>query len=386
MSFLPFFPAIVEGYGIEDEGLRAAWSGVLFGAAPLSAALMGPVWGSIGDRFGRKLMVVRALVAITVFVGLMYFATNPWQLLGLRLGQGVFSGFVPPSLTLVSVITPRALQGRVTGTLQTALPAGMISGPLIGAWIQSAYSIEAIFIFVATAAGAGAIVVLLFAKEDARLRSTLERFSPTSMLAGALRDLSSLWRNPALRFSISGLFCVQFALGTTNPILQLVVEDLWVGDPARVEALTALLFSALAVAAIFATPLWGRFGDRLGHRRTLFLTAGATFLLLGLHAAAWTYGILLGLRVLVGLTSPGANTAAFSLAATETRDEERGTALGAVFSARSLAISTGALLGGFLASVLGVRGLFLTVGVVLALVFFAATSRGGAQQGVGSEI
>jgi len=373
MSFLPFFPAVVEGYGIEDEGLRAVWSGVLFGAAPLSAALMGPVWGSLGDRLGRKPMVVRALCAITVFVGAMAFATTPWQLLALRLGQGVFSGFVPPSLTLVSVVTPRALQGRVTGTLQTALPAGMITGPLIGAWIQSVFSIQAVFLFVSLAAGAGALAVAFFAREDPRLRSTIERFSPTSMLAGAFRDLRALWRNEALRFSVGGLFCVQFALGTTNPILQLLVEEVWPGDPARVETLTALLFSALAVAAIVATPLWGRFGDTLGHRRVLHLSAGASFLLLGLHAAVAAYAVLFSLRVLLGLSSPGTNTAAFAMAAVETRDEQRGTALGAVFSARSLAVSSGALCGGGLASLLGVRGLFLTVGVGMALAFFASS-------------
>jgi len=384
MSFLPFFPALVEGFGIEDEGLRAVWSGVLFGAAPLSAALMGPVWGSLGDRLGRKPMVVRALCAITVFVGAMAFATSPWQLLALRLGQGIFSGFVPPSLTLVSVVTPRALQGRVTGTLQTALPAGMITGPLIGAWIQSVFSIQAVFLFVSLTAGAGALAVGLFAREDSRLRSTIERFSPTSMLAGAFRDLRTLWRNEALRFSVAGLFCVQFALGTTNPILQLLVEEVWRGEPARVETLTALLFSALALAAIVATPLWGRFGDTLGHRRALHLSAGASFLLLGLHAAVGAYALLFSLRVLLGLSSPGTNTAAFALATVETRDEERGTALGAVFSARSLAVSCGALCGGGLASLLGVRGLFWVVGVGMALALLAcsiAGRRGAAEEG-----
>ena len=48
------------------------------------------LWGALGDRVGRKLMIVRANMAIVVFVGLMAFVTSPWQLLALRLGQGLF--------------------------------------------------------------------------------------------------------------------------------------------------------------------------------------------------------------------------------------------------------------------------------------------------------
>ena len=88
-SFLPFFPSLLEEVGLEDVHERALWSGILFGAAPLSAAVMGPLWGSIGDRYGRKLMVVRPLVGLSVFVGAMAWAHSVWQLLLLRIAQGV---------------------------------------------------------------------------------------------------------------------------------------------------------------------------------------------------------------------------------------------------------------------------------------------------------
>ena len=366
MSFLPFFPTLLsEELGVVDESLRAVWAGVLFGAAPLAAAVMGPIWGSIGDRFGRKLMVLRALLAIALFVGLMGLAQNPWQLLALRLGQGVFSGFVPPSITLVSVVTPRDNQGRVTSALQTSLPAGMITGPLAGEWIQSHYGMRAVFLFVACAATLAALGVGLFASEDANLRATVERFSPTSVLATAARDMRELLQNPNLRLSLTVLFCVQFGLGATNPLLQIFVEDIWAGDPERVERLTAWLFSSMAVAGLVATPLWGHVGDRIGHARALTLAALATALALALHATAGVYWGLFLARIGVGLSAPGANTAAFGVAATETRGDRRGGAFGAVFSARALAVSLGAVSGGLLASILGMRGLFLSAGLAV---------------------
>ena len=74
-------------------------------------------------------MLLRANLAIVVFVGLMSLATSPFTLLALRLIQGIFSGFIAPSLTLVSVQTPADRQGRVAGLLHTSFLAG---GVLIG--------------------------------------------------------------------------------------------------------------------------------------------------------------------------------------------------------------------------------------------------------------
>src|SRR5262245_47640025 len=84
-SLLPFFPTLLEELGRPDPHARAVWTGILFGAAPLSAAFSGPVWGSIGDRYGRKLMVVRSLVGLACFVGPMAWARSAWELLALRL-------------------------------------------------------------------------------------------------------------------------------------------------------------------------------------------------------------------------------------------------------------------------------------------------------------
>ncbi|TAJ20671.1 MAG: MFS transporter, partial [Planctomycetota bacterium] len=98
-SFLPFFPSHLEAVGVEGRGLVAAWAGAVFGATPLAAALTGPIWGSLGDRVGRKAMLLRSLLATSLFVGLMGLASSPLQLLVLRLLQGAFSGVIAPSIT-----------------------------------------------------------------------------------------------------------------------------------------------------------------------------------------------------------------------------------------------------------------------------------------------
>ena len=363
MSFLPFFKSFLEELGVEGRVQLATWTGVAFGAAPLAAAFMGPVWGSIGDRFSRKLMVMRALVAIAVFVGLMSGVRSPWQLLALRLCQGVFSGFVPPSITLVSVGAPRESQGRVAGSLQGSLALGSILGPMFGALVQQHLGIRSVFLCVSGLAAASALLVGLLAHEGRELDQVVRRWSPTSVLTHAWNDLRSALSVRRIRGALGVLFCVQLGLGSTHPQMELLVHDVASGSPERLARLTALLFTTFALASVVALSTWGRLGDRRGHTRALVLCSALGAVLLGLHALAVTYALVLVGRLLLGLTLPGANACAFGVVATETPESRRGSAIGAAFSARAFAMSFGAMGGGVLTGIFGLRGLFLASGV-----------------------
>jgi MFS family permease len=57
---LPFLPLYVEHLGVSEPAAIVQWSGVAFGATFLSAAITAPLWGRLGDRYGRKLMLIRA--------------------------------------------------------------------------------------------------------------------------------------------------------------------------------------------------------------------------------------------------------------------------------------------------------------------------------------
>jgi DHA1 family multidrug resistance protein-like MFS transporter len=379
MSFIPFFPSYLEELGVRDRAAVQLWSGVAFGAAPLAAAVMGPIWGSIGDRFNRKLMVMRAMLAITLFVGLMGFVRSPWELLALRLCQGIFSGFIPPSITLVSVAAPRGVQGRVSGSLQGALALGSIVGPLFGAFLSVHLGLRGVFLCVAALSGASALLVGLFVREQRDLDATVASFAPTAILRNAFGDLRESLRLRSVRAALLLLFCAQIGSSAINPQLELFVRDVWTGDPARLKQMTGLAFSAFAGASLFAMPAWGRLGDRMGHARALRLSAVLGALALGLHALVSAYAALFGVRLLLGMTLSGTNATSFAVVATETPVARRGSAIGAAFSARAFAMSFGAIGGGALAGWVGLRGLFATAALLVGLgVWLAPRRRSGA--------
>jgi DHA1 family multidrug resistance protein-like MFS transporter len=367
MAFLPFFPSQLEHLGLTDRDEIATWAGVLYGAAPLFAALSSPLWGALGDRVGRRVMILRSMLAITLFVGAMSFATSPWELLALRIAQGLFSGFVAPSITLVSVQAPAEAQSRVSGWLQTSMVLGAILGPLAGELLRAEFGIDEVYLAVAVLSLVSAVLVLAFAHEDASSRrSDGQRLAPLGALQTLLRDVGELRGNVALRASILLLFCLQFGMGATNPLLELHVRDVksWLG---WLEPSTAALFFAMSAANLVAMPLWGRLGDRRGAYPTLRTCSILCAAALVAQGLAPSYEFLLLARVLFGAAMAGSAPLAFGVAAAESSASQRGGAIGVVFAARAFAIAVASMCGGALSVLVGVRGLFLGSAALLAL-------------------
>ncbi len=79
---LPFLPLYVEQLGVKDHAAIVQWSGAAFGATVLSAALTAPLWGRLADRYGRKLMLIRASLGMAIAMSLIGMAGNVYQLVG----------------------------------------------------------------------------------------------------------------------------------------------------------------------------------------------------------------------------------------------------------------------------------------------------------------
>ncbi|MEM9381722.1 MAG: MFS transporter [Planctomycetota bacterium] len=391
MSFLPFFPNLLEEMGVRGEASIGRWSGACFAAAPLTATFSAPLWGAIGDRFGRKVMVCRAMLAIAIFVGGMGFVTTPWQLLAMRFFQGMFSGFIPPSITLVSVSAPEDRQGRIAGNLATALAIGGLCGPLLGS-VLVAYlgSYQAVFFVVGSLALGSATLVWFGASEDSSKRretDSADRKSVGAVLRTTISDLGEVLASPTLRRTAFVVFALQFGLGAVNPTLVLYVEQLFEGvrlEGSVWETLTAFVdddglglrdrsialatslgFVVMAIANLVSLPLWGRYGDSIGYPRALMHCAVLSLLAIFVQAAAPLFLVLLAGRLLMGVGMAGIGPLAFGLAAGEASADRRGGAFGAMFSARTFAVATGGMVGGALYEPIGVRGVMLLSAALL---------------------
>ena len=103
----PFQPYYVQELGVTDLKQVEFWSGLLFAAQAIPMAIFAPIWGSLSDRYGRKLMVERAMFGGAVVLAAMGLVQNVQQLVILRVIQGALTGTVAAATSLVASSTPR---------------------------------------------------------------------------------------------------------------------------------------------------------------------------------------------------------------------------------------------------------------------------------------
>ncbi|MCS7256720.1 MAG: MFS transporter, partial [Thermomicrobium sp.] len=120
----PFLPFFVAELGARDLQSQVLWAGAINAGGAAVMAITAPLWGALADRYGRKLMVLRAMAAGSLTIGLMALATSPWQLFVLRLVEGGFTGTVTASTTLAASTVPKERLGFGLGLMQMAVFSG----------------------------------------------------------------------------------------------------------------------------------------------------------------------------------------------------------------------------------------------------------------------
>lgn len=279
MAFLPVLTVYVgERYGISDPEELTLWGGLIYGVAPFTAAVCGPVWGALGDRLGKKPMAIRANLAIAVTTALMPLMPSPVLLLLLRAVQGVFAGYVAPAMALVTQDAPPGKHGRTIAGLQVAMAVGTAVGPMVGGELTLWLGRHTLFWCTSLLSAAAAAVLWVMVRETP---ATVPAGGPSfgrELVQGSLQLLRSRV------FALLLLLVLALRLGQNmlEPFVALFVQQLgapawlqpWCATPASaVERTINASFTVLAVAQWFCTPVWGRAADRFGPLRCLALLA-----------------------------------------------------------------------------------------------------------------
>jgi EmrB/QacA subfamily drug resistance transporter len=135
-----------------------AW---VFTAYMLGSTVTVPLYGRLGDVYGRKPLFI---VAISIFIAgsaLCGAAQNMVELVVFRAIQGVGAGGIfPLTLAMVGMIVPPRDRGRYQGLIGSVFAAASIAGPLIGGFIVDNASWRWIF-YVNLPVGALALIVIL---------------------------------------------------------------------------------------------------------------------------------------------------------------------------------------------------------------------------------
>ena len=351
MAFLPVLALYVEEeFGITDPSDVAFWASVIYGVGPLSAACMGPIWGAMGDRYGKKRMAVRANVAIAITTALMPLAPTPMWLVAMRVLQGMFAGYIAPAMALVSGHLPKYVHGRIIARLQVAMALGSFVGPYLGAEITGMFGRSSLFWVASTLSALSAIRIYVSAVDSPPPAAARQR----SFFGAFRRGVADLLGNRVFAMLLVLLLILRLGQNMLEPMLSLFVRELgaqrWIAAWSSSEALAldrtiAVAFGVLAIGQWFFTPMWGRMADRKGPLRSLILLAFGLCIAQGLMAMVTTIDQFLVLRAVVACLMAGSLTLAFSSVSKRVADGNRTLAFSLVQSCIQLGLACGPLLG-----------------------------------------
>lgn len=310
----------------DSMALKVTLFGPVFAASQLGAAIGALTFGSFADRFGRKTMLILAVVVFSAFTFATIAAASLRALIAVRFFAGLgLGGATPCFLTLASDYSPRKQRGTIATIIWSAYPLGAAFGSLMNAYILSHFGWRAIFFIGGGLPLLVATVLLLFLPESVQYL-TLRGADP-ELISATLRRMGHNLAGQRLRFVVEGRKLTGVPIhhlfrerrGTATALLWMVflfafattnVMVMWTPTLLHQNGLqpaaTAVVLALFNFGAFLGMASAGVLVDRLGAFRTLFPAfIGAALSIAALGSAdtlrlTSVLGMFLGLTIGVG--------------------------------------------------------------------------------------
>lgn len=346
MSAFQLVPA--APFHILSLGGARAEAGLFLGFLTYASAVSAPLTGAVGDRFGKRRVLLVASLAITA-CSLLYAVVPTYQLvLALVLVHGVFwSGLLSSSAAYVTDIVPASRRAEGLGYAGFASILAVAVAPTIGlavfdhgGWTLLCLESAALNVVMAALAW--------------RLPADAPRLHGPPWLR--LSDLVE-WR--VLAGAVT-LFLYAFSYGGITSFVAVHAAALGVRP-------RALYFTVFSVAIILTRPPLGRYADRVGHARLIVPCLVAIVSGVGVLSLATTRLGFIASAVLFGTGFGSAYPIFVAHLMRHVAEHRRGATFGALIGAFDTGIGTGSIAVGWLSGHYGFRAAFGAAGALAAL-------------------
>ena len=329
--------------------------GVIAAAYPVAETVVGPVFGVLVDRLGRRRWIYIGLTISAAALFAFTLSTDVDYLVLVHAVQGIAAAMIVVSaLTMVTDISTTKNRGREMGIYDFANLGGYVVGILAAGILVRTHSLVAPFYFASALAAIGAVFAFFRVREKEPGRR-FAPFSPIQILRLLLTN-----RHAAAMFPIW--------LAVTTFIGMALTFGPRLGPS---PLLTSFLIGGVVLILTFTQPFFGHLSDRYGRDKLMML---GMLSLIGLFATTITmfrrrFGLMYALPFLVifGLGSFAFAPAALASLGDLAPERGRGTTMGVYSVVISLGTIIGPLLGGYLLDKYGLPSLFYAgLGILMA--------------------
>ena len=368
MSFnvwYPFMPFYALELGAKSDADAVAWVALAITMQGVARLASSALWGVLSDRWGRKLMLLRSLYLASITFGFAAVAQEPWHLAIALACQGLFSGFIPASVALVSVLVPDHRLNRSLSMLTGAQHLGSTSGPAVGALLALLFDFRTTIIVASVVPLITATMVLLWVPRDRVVRRQTGE--------GSKNELEPFKASPQFVLAVGALFSVYAMNELVRLSTPIALKALKGGADAAGEAGLTFTLGGLvsALSVLFLAPLVftpGRLAKAFG-AACVVGAAGCLLLSVSNSVPMYIAGFLM-VALVVSALVPAINT---HIASSVTRSR-RGTGFGIAATAQSFSFAIGPAGAAFFTAVSLDLGFTMLVVLYLALgvVMFSA--------------
>lgn len=354
-SLIPFLPFFIHDLGKTNFENTALWSGWIFAAPFIVSFFTTPLWGSFGDKFGRKLITMLAILGFSVSQLLMGTSANLTQLLLFAALQEAMGGFYPAAVSLTASNTPKEKTAHALGILQFANGAGNVVGPIIGGVLADLLGFRDVFFLVAITVSLSGFLVLLFVKEKNFIR---EKHTYHSFISN--------WKHLfSQRVLLScGLFLLIHSLSVSmlRPTFSLFIQSLHLQQ--QTSTLTGLLLGVYGGTSAIASALFGKLSLQF-NLKSLFtfavlLASISSILIAGSSSIGFISLCLVVSGFALGLMLP----LIYTLLTINTESDRKAGVFGVGSSFQTVGNLLGSAFSGVIVASLGVSAPFVAAGLV----------------------
>ncbi|CRL16557.1 tetracycline resistance MFS efflux pump [Phaeobacter italicus] len=325
----PIMPDLMDRVGAASTAEGALWGGIMMSAYAAAMFLCGPIIGSLSDAYGRKPILIAALLTLTLDYVIMAMAQTYWVLLLGRIIAGMAGATYITATAYISDIAKPEQRGASFGMIGAAFGIGFVLGPALGG-VASGLHITAPF-WIAAGLSALNVAFGLFI-----LPESLKPENRRSFGRADINPFGSILRAFAIPGLAAPLLCI-FVFEFAN----LVYPTLWAFWGREVFAwdgfTIGLSLSAYGVLiAIVQAGLLPRLTRSLGDGRTLILASGAAIVGMvgfGFAGAIWAVAVFLPIAALSDMAPPLMT----AFAANRVGDDQQGLVQGVIASLSSVA-------------------------------------------------